>query len=134
MDIHESLHRILEHKQSLTDLFYKRFLEDAQVERHFAGVDLHHQSVLLTMALMVIERHYTCSYPATHQYLQHLGTKHSVRGIPQALYAKFRDDLLATLERFHRQEWEPALEAQWRAAIEGATDAMLEGYREPVYV
>lgn len=131
MDIKESLHRILGDREVLADLFYIVFLDRyPEVRRHFQGVNLKHQAVLLTMALMVIERHHTDAYPATETYLKYLGTKHHDRAIPPDLYRGFRDALLATLERFHSNDWDAPLAGQWRAAIDGAIATMLKGYRQ----
>jgi hemoglobin-like flavoprotein len=130
MDIRESLNRILQQKQAVADLFYVAFLEhDPEVQREFAGVNMMHQAVLLTMALMVMERHYTGSYPATEAYLKYLGTRHHDRGVAPEFYPKFRDALLLTLERFHGEDWNGPLAAQWRGAIDLAWEAMLEGYK-----
>jgi hemoglobin-like flavoprotein len=97
-------------------------------------VNIRHQAVLLTMALLVMERHSAYLYPATEMYLNYLGTKHRNRGIPPALYPKFRDALLATLERFHANDWNPHLATQWRQAIDHATESMLKGYQQPFHV
>jgi hemoglobin-like flavoprotein len=131
MDIAQSLHRILEQQETMADLFYIVFLERyPEVRHYFEGVNLKAQSVLLTMALMVMERHYAGSYPATEMYLKYLGTKHHDRGIPPELFPKFRDALLATLQRFHSSDWNPRLARQWHDAIERTTTTMLSGYRQ----
>src|SRR5205814_187464 len=128
MDIHDSLHRILEHEADLANLFYDAFLERPGVREHFHGVDVRRQAVLLTMALMVIERQHQHPYSATNLYLKYLGTRHRDRKIPVELFPVFRDVLLATLERFHGADWDAGLAGQWRAAIDGATARMREGY------
>jgi hemoglobin-like flavoprotein len=131
MDIGESLHRVLEDKQGVAELFYQRFLDGApEVQRHFDGVNMRYQQVMLTMALMAIERQHRSAYPATASYLRHLGTKHQARGIPAELYSKFREDLLAALGQFHGPDWDGPLASQWAEAIDGATRIMLEGYWE----
>jgi hemoglobin-like flavoprotein len=130
MNIQESVERILQHKESLADLFYEVFLREyPEVRRHFDGVIFSHQSVLLTMALMVIERHQRGPYPATESYLKYLGTKHHDRGIPAEAYPLFAAALLATLEQFHGADWDAEVAGQWRAAINRAITTMLEGYR-----
>ena len=130
MNIQQSLHHILEQKEKVADLFYIVFLERyPEVRTYFRGVDLQPQAVLLTMALMVIERHYSGSYPATEMYLKYLGTKHHDRGIPPELFAKFRDAMLSTLERFHSKDWNALLAQQWGAAINRAATTMFQGYR-----
>jgi hemoglobin-like flavoprotein len=135
MDIHESVHEILQCKESFADVFYLVFLEDyPEVRQHFTHVNFKHQSVLLTMALLVMERHYTNSYPSTDMYLNYLGTKHDERGIPPQHYPMFREALLATLERFHGQAWEDHLATQWREAIDSAIEAMIKGYRKHYHV
>jgi hemoglobin-like flavoprotein len=129
MDIHDSVHQILQQKESFADVFYLVFLEDyPEVRQHFTHVNFKHQNVLLTMALLVIERHYTHSYPATEMYLNYLGTKHDERGIPPQQYPMFREALLATLERFHGPGWDDHLATQWREAIDSAIEAMIKGY------
>jgi hemoglobin-like flavoprotein len=131
MNIRESVHRILRSQESLADLFYRLFLDHyPEVRQHFQGVDLKYQAVLLTMALLVMERHHSASYPATETYLKYLGTKHRTRGVPAELFPCFRDALLATLERFHGSDWDGGLAGQWKKAIERATETMLEGYKQ----
>lgn len=131
MDIHESVHRILMQQQTFADLFYLVFLERyPNVRSHFKGVNMRHQGVLLTMALMVMERHYSGSYPATQMYLMYLGTKHHDRGIALALFPHFHDALMATLERFHSTDWNSQLAGQWHEAIDRTIQTMLEGYQE----
>jgi len=131
MNLSESVHRILEHRESLGDMFYLVFLDRyPDVRRHFQGVDLKNQAVLLTMVLMVIERHHAASNPATETYLKYLGTKHCRRGILPDLYPHFRDAMLAALEQFHSQDWTESLANQWTEAIEEAAGTMLEGYKQ----
>jgi hemoglobin-like flavoprotein len=135
MTIQDSLHQILGRKEVLADLFYVIFFERFPgVQQYFSKVDLRRQALLLTMALMVIERHYTHRYAATEMYLKYLGTQHHLRGIPQDHYANFREALLATMEQFHGKEWDPALAGQWREAIDRATETMFQGYREHFHV
>jgi len=135
MDMHESVHEILQRKESFADVFYLVFLEDyPQVRQHFTHVNFKHQSVLLTMALLVMERHYTHSYPSTELYLNYLGTKHDERGIPPQQYPMFREALLRTLERFHGQAWDNPLATQWREAIDSAIETMIKGYRKHYHV
>jgi hemoglobin-like flavoprotein len=129
MDIHESLHRILERDAELANLFYAAFLERPGVHDHFRGVDVRRQAVLLTMALMVIERHYQHPYSATNLYLKYLGTRHRDRKIPAELFPEFREVLLTALEKFHGADWDTGLAGQWGAAIDRAMETMREGYR-----
>jgi hemoglobin-like flavoprotein len=129
MDIHESLHRILEHEVDLANLFYADFLEQPGVRELFHGVDVRRQAVLLTMSLMVIERQYRHPYSATSLYLKYLGTRHSDRKVPLELFPVFRDVLLSALERFHGADWDASLADQWRGAINRSMEGMREGYR-----
>jgi hemoglobin-like flavoprotein len=130
MDIQQSMNRILEQKETLADLFYLVFLERyPELRPHFERVNMKGQVALLTMALMVMERHYHHSYPATEMYLRYLGTKHHDRHIPSADFPKFRAAMLASLERFHSKDWNPHLARQWAEAIDKASAAMLDGYR-----
>jgi hemoglobin-like flavoprotein len=130
MTIHDSVHRILDQQAPFADLFYLFFLERyPEVRGYFEKVNMKRQAVLLTMALMVMERHYSGSYPATRMYLKYLGTRHHDWGIPKELYPKFRAALLATLQRFHSTDWDEHLGEQWQVAIDLAIDTMLEGYQ-----
>src|SRR5262245_40458778 len=124
MDIHESMHRILQQRNTFADLFYLVFLESyPDVRKPFEGIDLKHQGVLLTMALMVMELHYSGSYPATEMYLMYIGTKHHDRGIPPELFPHFHNALMAALERFHSTDWNPQLAGQWHDAIDRTIQA-----------
>src|SRR4051794_6362505 len=106
MTLQESLHHVLQNKESVADLFYAVFFERfPEVKPHFEAVDMKRQGNLLTMALLVIERNHTCGYPATAAYLRYLGTRHQTRGIPLELYPAFRTALLETLARVHGDGW-----------------------------
>ncbi len=130
MNIQESMHRILAHKDNVAALFYSIFFERyPEVKPYFEGVKLSHQAELLRMALMVMERHFTHSYSATGYFLKYLGTRHKDRGIPQDDYPKFGQALLATLQQFHGPDWDALLGGQWQEAIDRATGLLFEGYR-----
>jgi nitric oxide dioxygenase len=129
MDIHESLHRILLRTETLADLFYLVFLKNyPEVQRFFGGVDMKQQNILLTMALMAIERHYEHRYQITGAYLKMLGQRHRRLGIGSELYPKWTEAMLATLERFHGRDWHDDLGRQWRDAIGVAAEVMLSAY------
>ncbi|RIK77993.1 MAG: hypothetical protein DCC68_16110 [Planctomycetota bacterium] len=133
MTITQSVDQVLQSRELLGNTFYDVFFRRyPEVQRYFAGVNLVRQGVLLTMALVVIEQYYTRSYPATHHYLQHLGARHGERGIPASTYPQFRDTLLETLSLFHGDDWTKELAAQWHAAIDKTSQAMLEGYDKHV--
>jgi hemoglobin-like flavoprotein len=126
MDIHESLHRILQRAESLADLFYLVFLKEyPEVQQFFGRVDMKQQNILLTMALMAIERHYEHRYEITGAYLKMLGQRHRRLGIGDELYPKWTEAMLATMERFHGPDWNDRLKSQWRAAINAATEVMV---------
>lgn len=129
MNIHESLHRILLRAETLADLFYLVFLKEyPEMQELFRDVDMKRQNLLLTMALMAIERHYEHRYQITAAYLKLLGQRHARLGIGSELYPKWTAAMLATLERFHGLDWHDGLAQQWREAIDAATEAMLSGY------
>jgi len=132
MDITASVETILSRKDVMADLFYQIFLDRyPDIRKFFVQVDLQQQAVMLTMALMVVEHHFTRSYPATEHYLKVLGHRHHEYGIPPEIYPGFCDCLLETLEQFHGNQWDVPLADQWREALTGATAAMLEGYQKP---
>jgi hemoglobin-like flavoprotein len=129
MDIRDSVAELLRHEEAVTKLFYDSFLSRyPDVEQVFLNVHLGRQAVLLRMAIPIIQMHYEHQYAATRDYLELLGHKHKLRGVPADLYPDFRDCLLDTFETFHGEDWTPELEAEWSAAIETAADAMLAGY------
>ncbi len=135
MEIQESLNEILHSKDEFGRMFYEHFLETyPELQHHFARVNMKRQAVMLTTALMIIERYYSEATPAIELYLRFLGTKHHGLGVSTGDFPKFFDSLFQTLKRFHGEKWHADLERQWRAAIEQATSLMFEGYVEHVQV
>jgi hemoglobin-like flavoprotein len=135
VDIHASLNKILQARDEVGRMFYDHFLSQyPEVQRYFQGVDLKRQSVLLTTALMIIERHFGHPTPALEQYLQYLGSRHHGQQIPREVYTVWMQAMLETLQRFHGAEWTPALESQWRKAFEGAVQLMFDGYGAHIIV
>jgi hemoglobin-like flavoprotein len=132
MTIEQSVHQLLAQKETVIRLFYDRFLAQyPEVREYFAAIDLDQQAITLTMALVMIENNFSHEYPATQHYLRVLGHRHHLMGIPTDLFPKFCDCLLQTLEKFHGTSWDAELSAQWRGALEKASQTMLEGYRKP---
>jgi hemoglobin-like flavoprotein len=135
MNIHKSLHEILQAKDRLAEMFYEHFLEEhPEVRPLFANVDFKRQRILLTTALMVVERCYAHPTPAVEQYLQYLGTKHNEFHVPREAYAKWAEVMIATMREFHGDEWSEELEREWRAAIDQACELMFQGYEERITV
>jgi hemoglobin-like flavoprotein len=135
VDIHASLNQILQARDEVGRMFYEHFLAQyPEVQRYFQGVDLKRQSILLTTALMIIERHSRHPSPALEQYLQYLGSRHHGLHIPRDAYAVWMKAMLETLQRFHGADWTPVLEGQWRKAFEGAVQLMFEGYEAHIIV
>jgi hemoglobin-like flavoprotein len=130
MEIQQSLEQILRRQEVVADLFYVVFLDrHPEVRRHFVGVDLKRQGVMLSMALMVMAHHHAHRYPATAAYLRVLGHQHHARrGVPASAFPAFRACLLDALGQFHGDDWDDPLAAQWGEAIDLATALMLEGY------
>jgi hemoglobin-like flavoprotein len=131
MDIRESVKQVMNSKELLGVSFYNVFFErHPDVQRYFEGIDMRRQTLVLTMALMLVERYYITSFIATERFLQYLGTQHRARGIPRELYPDWVAAMLATLERFHGATWSEALAQQWREALDKAVDIMLQGYEQ----
>lgn len=129
MDIEQSVQQLLKQKQVVIERFYDIFLNrHPEVRPYFENVNLNHQATLLTMALIMVESHYSQSYPATTHYLHVLGHRHHQNGIKPEHFAKFRDCLLETLAEFHGDDWTTDLAHQWRQAVEKSVSTMLEGY------
>ena len=107
MTIQDSLRRVLEQRDDLAALFYEVFFDrHPDAKSYFKDVNLKYQTVLLTMALMVVESHFTNGYLATEQFLKYLGHKHQIRSVPPELYPKWIESLLAALEKFHGADWD----------------------------
>lgn len=135
MEIHESLTEILRSKDEFGRMVYDSFLKTyPEIQHHFERADMKRQAILLTTALMIIERYYSQPTPAVELYLRYLGTRHRNLGVETGDFPKFCECLFQTLSRFHGEKWGPGLERQWREAIERANAVMLEGYAEHVYV
>ena len=131
MDINESVEKIMSHKEAMCELFYEHFLDKhPEARQYFSNVNLTNQAAFLTIALAVVEDHYQHQYRATEHYLQVLGTRHRNWGVPAEMYPHFRDCLLETMATFHKEDWDDELAAQWRAAIDKATETMLQGYEQ----
>jgi hemoglobin-like flavoprotein len=131
LNIHQSLEQILRSKDAFGESFYQVFFDRyPHVRKHFDGVNMRRQAVLLTMALIVIERYYYEPFQATEQYLQYLGTRHKEWEIPRELYPQWADAMLTSLALFHGDQWSDELGRQWQEAIGRATELLFEGYDE----
>ncbi|MEQ8786404.1 MAG: globin [Pirellulaceae bacterium] len=131
MNIHQSLEQILRSKDAFGEAFYQGFFEAyPHVKPYFDDVNLKRQAVLLTMALIIIERYYYEPFKATEQYLQYLGTRHHEWNIPRDLYPQWADAMLTALKSFHGEDWNDGLAQQWKEAIGRATELIFEGYDE----
>lgn len=130
MHLTESVSKIMSDNDVLTPRFYEQFFTQVPHARPFFDeTNMKHQAAILRMSLQMIEQFFTHGYEAIAEYLRVLGFKHRQRGIPQELYAEWRDTLLDTLEEFHGDEWTATLEAEWSGALNQSIDKMLEGYR-----
>jgi hemoglobin-like flavoprotein len=135
MTIEDSLRRILDDRDGVAAIFYETLFDRVpEAKPFFKDVNLKHQTVLLTMSLMVVEKHYKSGYAATQLYLKYLGHKHNMRGVPSEMYPRWVESLLVALEKFHGRDWDAEAAGQWRAALERGTDVLLAGYREAVSV
>ena len=131
MRIHDSVEKILRSKEVFGESFYQVFLRRfPEVAQYFRDIDMERQSLVLTLAVSIVEQYFTRGYPATEKYLKYLGTQHRKRGIPREVYSMWRDAMLETLEGFLADGWSDELAAEWRAAIDRATNLMFEGYDE----
>ncbi|MHC4875676.1 MAG: globin domain-containing protein [Planctomycetota bacterium] len=129
MTLGESVTKILSHNGELTPLFYERFFAQVPAAQpFFAKTNMKHQAAILRMSLQMIEQFSTHGFEAIGDYLQVIGFKHRERGIPQDMYAEWRDTLLDTLEEFHGDEWGSDLETEWTQALNRSIDKMVEGY------
>jgi len=131
LDIHESIKALLGSEKLFGEQFYTIFFDRCpEAKNSFEGIDMGRQALVLTMALTLIEQHYTHGYAAVEQYLRHLGNRHKERMIPADMYPTWRECMLATLEEFHGPQWNDTLRTQWHDAIEGVSHSMLSGYDE----
>jgi hemoglobin-like flavoprotein len=132
VQISESLDLILSERKLITERFYteKLFKNHPEFVSYFDGANMKVQPMMLMMALQGVVYFLRGNFPAVKMYLQYLGTRHRKFGIPQELFPKFCDALVATIAEFHGEAWNEELANQWRAALTGATNIMLEGYRQ----
>ena len=130
MDIHESIDQIIASDEVLGNAFYEVFLKYPDVQGFFKDVNLKRQSVLLTMALLVVEQCEGGGAGVVNQYLRDLGAKHEEMGVPKDLYPYFCEAMLSTLETYHGDDWNDELQRQWSDSIERAANQMLRGYAQ----
>jgi hemoglobin-like flavoprotein len=133
MDLDMSLEQILRSGDQFGNLFYEIFFEQhPEAKRYFDGIDMKRQGLMLTMALKLMGEYHAKGYAAINHYLEHLGTRHSDRGVPTEVYTDWADSLLATLERFHGKEWNGDLAEEWRDAVSATSEVMFKGYDKRV--
>lgn len=129
MDIAASSHEIQTHEQVVTDRFYEKFFaRRPDIRRMFENADMKHQSIVLRMALLIIEQYYRFRYASAADYLKVLGHRHLRLGIDRSEYSEWRTCLLETLAEFHGSDWHDGLEKEWGEAADAAIERMLEGY------
>jgi hemoglobin-like flavoprotein len=129
VDIQQSLRRILESEDIFGKLFYDTFFARyPEAAKYFANTDMERQALVLTMALTLIVQYHLSAFSSVGQYLKHLGTRHHALNVPPEIYPKWRDAMIAALERFHDTEWSDELADEWQRAIEASTKPMLRGY------
>jgi len=129
MDIEKSLELILQSGDQFGSSFYDIFFERCpKAAEYFKDTDMSRQSLVLTMAVQLLVQYYTNGFVSIEQYLETVGTRHVNKEIPKELYPDWRESMLATLEKFHGDQWNDALAQQWREAIERTTEAMFRGY------
>jgi len=129
VDIHQSLKRILQSEDIFGKAFYEVFFERCpQAAQYFEGTNMHRQELMVTMALNLVVQYYSNGYSSVEQYLQHLGTRHHDHSVPPELYPHWRDAMLATMEKFHEDDWNEELAEHWRTAIDAVVKPMMRGY------
>jgi hemoglobin-like flavoprotein len=135
MNVSQSVEAVLSHGESVIRRFYDKFLTShPEAAAYFEGIDLDHQSALLTMALIMIDLHHSKSLPAAERYLRVLGHRHHEYGIGADMFPKFGRSLLDTLAEFHGAAWDEALAREWGKAFDRAAATMLDGYQHPLTV
>ena len=133
MDLNTSLERILQSGDKFGHLFYRMFFERyPEAKAYFDGSDMQRQSLMLTVSLKLMGEYHAKGYAAIEHYLQHLGTRHSDRGIPREIYSKWCDALLAALAEFHGGEWSDGLADEWRESVDRMSAVMFAGYERRV--
>lgn len=131
MNMRESLDAILDSEKAFGSAFYRTFFGRCpDARQYFVDVDMHRQSLVLTMALTLIQQYHERGYAAVEKYLHHLGMKHGDRRVPRELYSDWRDAMLETLASFLGTGWNDGLAAEWREAIDSVSNVMFVGYEE----
>jgi len=135
LDLHGSLDRLLKMDNTCGEAFYPSFMHKfPEIEEYFHGSNLQRLAALLPMALSVIVQHHEHHYASTRKYLEYIGSHHSLRGIPETAYPKFRDALLATLGQVLGGLWHRKLEEEWRVAIDESIETMISAYGKRVTI
>lgn len=130
MKIDESIEKILGTNDIVSGRFYDRFfLECPHLKTYFEGVNMTHQATMLTSAIVLVEMFHSKKASGLRPYMQLLGKQHEERGISKDDFADWSQSMLGTLREFHGDEWDSNLETEWRAALQGAIDAMHSGYK-----
>jgi hemoglobin-like flavoprotein len=129
MNLEASLEKILESDHQFGELFYDVFFEQSpDAKQYFQGTNMKGQALMLSISLRLMGDYHKRGFSAIEHYLQMLGTRHADRKVPREMYPKWRDSLLATLEKFHGNDWDAALAEEWRAAIDAISVVMFKGY------
>jgi len=130
VDIQESIRQLMhEEEEVIGHRFYEIFFQRCpQAKPFFDGVDMHGQAHVLTMALLIIEQMHTNLYGATRMYLRYTGAKHFRMGIPEEMYAQWRDAMLETLKNSLGDGWSDELADEWRTTLDCAIELLLDGY------
>jgi len=129
MNIRKSVDAIMESGEGFGAIFYDIFFGRCPAAAsYFDKTDMARQSVILTMALKLMEQFHANGFKAVEQYLQHIGTRHNDIAIPKEMYPDWRDSMLIALEKFHGDDWNDDLASDWHLAIDKTIEAMLNGY------
>lgn len=135
MNLDASLEMILQSEDQFGELFYDvLFKQCPEARQYFDETDMKRQSLMLTMSLKLMGEYHANGYSAIRHYLEHLGTRHSDRGVPRELYNSWIDALIVALTQFHGDDWNDALALEWRKALSAVTDVMFDGYHRRVRI
>ncbi len=108
---------------ALVDRFYERFLSsDERVRAMFTHTDLARQKQMLLFGLLVVLGH-SEGDATVSRALKRLSERHRDLGVPAAMYDTFADCMLKSAAELDPQ-WSPAVEQDWRRALEAGIAVM----------
>ncbi|MDA7979361.1 MAG: globin domain-containing protein [Pirellulales bacterium] len=131
MDIKASLGYVLNESGGapFAQGFYQLLFRDyPELRRHFEQTDLAVQQIILTNSLIVVVAFMEYRSKTISKYLELIGHRHALRGIPHEDYPKFHASMLGHLKDYLGDQWTDRLHAAWDEALSEALAVIQQGH------